>query len=129
VLKRFDHGVKWVSETDKGQTDAVNKGTGATDGDIIGWLNSDDVYYPGALRTSARFFEAHPHVDVVYGMADHIDLSDYAFEAYPTEPWNFPRLMDTCFIANLQHSFADALSISTVCSMKNFPSVWTMSTG
>ena len=98
VLKRFGHGVKWVSEKDKGQTDAVNKGIRATDGEIIGWLNSDDVYYPGAIAHVIAFFESRPDVDVIYGMADHIDLSDYAFEAYPTEPWNFPRLMDTCFI-------------------------------
>jgi glycosyltransferase involved in cell wall biosynthesis len=98
VLRRFGRGVKWVSEKDKGQTDAVNKGIRATDGEIIGWLNSDDVYYPGAIAHVIAFFETHPDVDVVYGMADHIDLSDYAFEAYPTEPWNFPRLMDTCFI-------------------------------
>src|SRR6202790_859457 len=49
VLKRFGHGVKWVSEKDNGQTEAVNKGIRATDGEIIGWLNSDDVYYPGAI--------------------------------------------------------------------------------
>jgi glycosyltransferase involved in cell wall biosynthesis len=98
VLRRFGRGVKWVSEKDKGQTDAVNKGIRATNGEIIGWLNSDDVYYPGAIAHVIAFFETHPDVDVVYGMADHINLSDYAFEAYPTEPWNFPRLMDTCFI-------------------------------
>lgn len=98
VLKRFGNGITWTSEKDKGQTDAVNKGICATNGEIIGWLNSDDVYYPDAIARVVAFFEANPDVDVVYGMADHIDLVDYAFEPYPTEPWNFERLRDTCFI-------------------------------
>lgn len=98
VLKRFGNGVRWISENDKGQADAVNKGICATDGEIIGWLNSDDVYYPGAIARIVAFFEAHPKIDVVYGMADHIDVNDRAFEAYPTEPWDIARMRDTCII-------------------------------
>lgn len=98
ILKRFSPPVHWVSEKDKGQTDAVNKGIRNTDGEIIGWLNSDDVYYPGAIGRAVAFFEDNPEIDVVYGMADHIDIDDHAFEPYPTEFWDFERLKETCFI-------------------------------
>lgn len=98
VLKNFSPTVRWVSKKDKGQTDAVNQGIRATDGEIIGWLNSDDIYYPGAIAHVVKYFARHPEIDVVYGMADHIDIDDNAFESYPTEPWDFERLQETCFI-------------------------------
>jgi glycosyltransferase involved in cell wall biosynthesis len=98
ILKKSTSLSHWVSEKDKGQTDAVNKGISATTGEIIGWLNSDDVYYPGAIAAVLDFFKENPDVDVVYGMADHIDVNDQAFETYPTEPWNFKRLKEACFI-------------------------------
>lgn len=98
VLKAFQPPVRWVSKKDKGQTDAVNQGIRATDGEIIGWLNSDDIYYPGAIARVMQYFLDHPDVDVVYGMADHIDLADHAFETYPSAPWDLEQLKETCFI-------------------------------
>jgi len=98
ILRKFGDRIRWTSEKDEGQADAVNRGIQATSGEIIGWLNSDDVYYPGAIRAVAEYFAAHPDVDVVYGMADHIDVDDHPFEPYPTEPWDFARLQWHCFI-------------------------------
>src|SRR5579863_1433630 len=49
ILKRYDH-IKWISEPDEGQSDALNKGFKMSSGDVIGWLNCDDFYVDGAFR-------------------------------------------------------------------------------
>jgi glycosyltransferase involved in cell wall biosynthesis len=99
VLKKYQDQLRWVSEKDGGQTNAVNKGLMATSGEIIGWLNSDDIYYPGAFETVLDFFKAHPEIDIVYGQAYHIDKQDGFIDAYPTEAWDINRLQQTCFIS------------------------------
>jgi glycosyltransferase involved in cell wall biosynthesis len=98
ILSSFKPEIRWFSEADDGQAHAVNKGLLNTDGDIIGWLNSDDIYYPDAIKKVVDFFNANPEIDVVYGMADHIDIFDKPFESYPTEVWNSERLKECCFI-------------------------------
>jgi glycosyltransferase involved in cell wall biosynthesis len=64
--KHKDKLAYWVSEPDNGQSDAVNKGFIKASGEIIGWLNSDDYYAPGALNAVAEVF-ADPSVNVVCG--------------------------------------------------------------
>ena len=98
VLEKYQPYLKWVSEPDEGQADAVNKGIRNTTGDIIAWINSDDVYYPLALRKVRDIFKAFPDVKVVYGNANHIDQTDGIIRPYPTEPWQYNRLKKTCFL-------------------------------
>jgi GT2 family glycosyltransferase len=98
VLKKYEDRLKWVSEKDRGQSHAVNKGFRATQADIIGWLNSDDIFYPGAFQTVLNYFEEHPEVDMIYGNANHIGIKDEILEPYPTEDWAPERLMETCYI-------------------------------
>jgi glycosyltransferase involved in cell wall biosynthesis len=98
VLQKYEGRLQWVSEPDNGQTDALNKGLGRTSGEIIGWLNSDDIYYPGVLQQVLRFFADHPEVKILYGRGNHIDTEDGVIEPYPTREWDYQALLDDCFI-------------------------------
>jgi glycosyltransferase involved in cell wall biosynthesis len=66
----------WSSEPDGGQADAINRGFARTSGEIMGWLNSDDLLLPGALAFVAAYFERRPDVDVLYGNRVLIDEED-----------------------------------------------------
>lgn len=57
----------WVSEKDRGQSHAINKGFARATGEVLTWLNSDDTLLPGALQTVGQVFADHPDVDLVYG--------------------------------------------------------------
>jgi glycosyltransferase involved in cell wall biosynthesis len=63
----------WVSEPDEGQTSALNKGLSHSTGEILGFLNGDDLLLPGALQTVGEAFAANPDVDLVYGGVEWID--------------------------------------------------------
>ena len=99
ILRRYEQHLRWTSEKDRGHSHAINKGISQTTGPIVGWLNSDDIYYANALETVLAYFDAHPDVEVVYGDAHHIDEHDTFIERYPTQDWDFHRLRDICFIS------------------------------
>jgi glycosyltransferase involved in cell wall biosynthesis len=77
VLERFDEELtRWISKPDLGQADAINRGFQRTTGEIMAWLNSDDLLLPGTLAYVARYFARHRDVDVVYGNRRLIDEND-----------------------------------------------------
>jgi glycosyltransferase involved in cell wall biosynthesis len=68
VIRKYEDQIDWwVSERDKGQTDAINKGFKKATGDIVNWINSDDILYPDALFHIAQTYMAHPDAGFVYG--------------------------------------------------------------
>lgn len=74
ILRRYDSRLTaWDSRPDRGQAHAINLGVQRTTGNIMAYLNSDDLLLPGSLAYVARFFAAHPDVEVVYGNRVLID--------------------------------------------------------
>ncbi len=89
VLKRYEHRLKWSSEKDAGQADAINKGIRLATGDIIAYLNSDDVLEPGALLRVAEYFAAHPKTMWLTGKCRIIDKQDREIRGMITAYKNF----------------------------------------
>jgi GT2 family glycosyltransferase len=67
IRSHADDLARWESAPDRGQADAINRGFAGTSGEIMAWLNSDDVLLPGTLAYVARYLARHPNVDAVYG--------------------------------------------------------------
>ena len=82
----------WESNPDRGQTDAINKGFARATGKYLAWLNSDDVYLPGALMEAVKFLENHPEAAMVYGDCTFIDAQDREIGRFPAAQTNIQRL-------------------------------------
>ena len=98
ILKEYSGRLRWVSERDRGQAHAINKGWRQASGSLVAYLNSDDVYLPGAVAQAVAALDAHPEAAAVYGEGYHVDERGAILERYPTEPFNADRLRETCFI-------------------------------
>lgn len=98
ILQSYSGTLNWISEPDQGQAHAVNKGLAMTKGDIIAWINSDDIYYPQALKYVIDFFTANPNISAVYGQADWIDENNNIIAPYPTQDWNYKHLTKECYL-------------------------------
>lgn len=92
IRKYADRLAWWVSEHDRGQTDAINKGFTRARGDILAWLNSDDTYEPRAVAEAVALLQARPDVGMVYGDANFIDEQGQVIGRFPARQTDYRRL-------------------------------------
>jgi glycosyltransferase involved in cell wall biosynthesis len=77
IIQRYaGHLAYWVSEPDRGQSDAINKGLRRATGEWVAWQNSDDIYYPGVFHDLAVAAARHPEVGLIIGDMMLIDEND-----------------------------------------------------
>jgi glycosyltransferase involved in cell wall biosynthesis len=83
----------WQSAPDRGHASAVNGGFALATGDVMGWLNSDDMYHPGALRSIARIFDDCPAVRWVQALASFWSADGDCVRVEPRRPWSRSRVL------------------------------------
>ena len=111
ILRSHGQAIRWISEKDEGQADALNKGLAMAGGDIIGWLNSDDLYEADALAAVAEVFEAQPATQWVYGKVRIVDDHDREIRRWITHYKN--RMMR-------RYSYASLLAENWISQMGVF---------
>ena len=95
IIKRYaDRLAYWESEKDKGQTDAINKGFARSHGEILAWLNSDDVLYPHAVGEAVAYLTAHPECGLVYGDSDFIDAKGNVIGRFNAKQTDYKKLTE-----------------------------------
>lgn len=94
IIKKYQDRLSgWISEPDQGQTDAINKGFARSQGEIMAWLNSDDIYLPGAIRSAVAFLQDNPEVGMVYGDTNLIDGTGRKIGDFNARQTSYQRLM------------------------------------
>lgn len=94
IIKKYEHRLAgWISEKDQGQADAINKGFSKANGEIIAWLNSDDLYRPGAIRSAVQALQNNPQCGFVFSDVDSIDPEDKVFNRMAYGDWTLSDLM------------------------------------
>ena len=98
MLKRYDRTISWLSEPDRGQSDAINKGFRRARGDILTWLCADDVYERNTVAKIVKHFEEHSSTDMVYGECLYIDSTGETIGKYPSRDFDIAALLPFGFI-------------------------------
>lgn len=93
IIKKYsDKLAWWVSEKDRGQTDAINKGFARASGQIFAWLNSDDTYEPRAVGQAVKYLIERPEVGMVYADCNYINEDGNVIGKFPAAQTDLPRL-------------------------------------
>ena len=111
VLRAYGDSLGWMSEKDKGQVDALNKGLRQATGEILGWLNSDDVLRPGALARVALAFTANPRAEWLHGRCLIVDENDRVVRRW---------ISLYKHLRSLRHTFDNLLTENYVSQMTAF---------
>jgi glycosyltransferase involved in cell wall biosynthesis len=88
----------WVSEPDRGQSDAINKGMRLAGSEIVGWLNADDLYFPGALQAVGETFRDHPEAAAVYGGGVKMDVVGQVIKEVTAHPYERRSLQNRFYV-------------------------------
>ena len=98
ILERYGSRIKWVSEPDRGHADAINKGWWMSSGEILSWLNADDLYVvPDAIGKATAYLQRNPQIDVVYG--DYSEISEdgeVIRGVIKPRPWDLASVVKYC---------------------------------
>ena len=95
IQKYADQLSWWVSEPDQGQADGINKGLRRARGEVVAWLNSDDLYLPGAIQDAVDALRIDPDLGMVFGDAITVDPDGRPLNRLAFGDWGLPELM--CF--------------------------------
>ena len=108
ILQHYGERVRWFSQPDKGQVDAINRGLSMATGAVVGWLNSDDYFLPGALQRIASTFAASDTVQWVHGDCIIVDRKGNevrkwiaAYKRYQSKHYSRNRLLASNFISQM----------------------------
>ncbi|MGM7719640.1 glycosyltransferase family 2 protein [Metabacillus sp. Hm71] len=99
ILKEYrelDSRFRFISEPDNGQSHAINKGLKMAKGDIIGWLNSDDTYVPGAVNHVVTTFIQNPYYSMIFGSANITNVENEIISQFKARPVRLNDLFKSC---------------------------------
>jgi glycosyltransferase involved in cell wall biosynthesis len=93
LSEREDPSLVWVSEPDRGQTHAVNKGLAMARGEFLAWLNADDTYVPENVDAAIEVLRAAPQLDAVFGFEEIVDEHGRLIKTYTCGPFSWRRYL------------------------------------